>query len=276
MKSAESIFVVLVPLLLAGSVACGPAFSAGEPIADAGGAAGDAASLGGAAGGLAMAGRAGAPAGGAAGSEAALGGLGGMPQAGSDSGGGGSVAGAPDSGAPPCADAVSVSGGYYSIGRDRCLRTTETFDTITCANWGSTIIRVNGAQAACNKQGAFPPPIDGYNYFELVGTGPTAGQLRWLTLHAVVPCKDPVTLPSTMKSVMLAAPALCIRTSSDFNAISGVGMEDRTVRINGVAVPNNTQVGFPPSTDGYNYIDVSAGSDPNARLSWSHVTIAQG
>lgn len=247
--------------------ACGPAFSAGDPDVSLGGAAGadEAAPAG--AGGAGTGGVTETPPGGAGGALGA---------AGTPSAGTGGLAGAPGAPVPPCADALSVSGGYQAVSRERCLRTDEPFDTITCTNWGSTIIKVNGVQAACNKQGAFPPALDGYSYFELVGNGPIAGQLRWLTLKPIVPCKDPVTFSSVMKSTSLGTPALCIRTNADFNAISGVGMEDRKVRINGILVPNNTQVGFPPSTDGYTYIDVSAGSDPNARLSWSHVTIAQG
>lgn len=243
--------------------ACGPAFSAGDPQVSSGGTAGGTPIVAAGEGGAVAAAAAGAPSGGG----------GAAPLAGSDSGGAGGLPGAP---VPPCADALPVSGGYNAVSRERCLRTDEAFDTITCTNWGSTIIKVNGAQAACNKQGTFPPPIDGYNYLELVGDGPIAGQLRWLTLKPIVPCKNPVAFPSTMRSTSLGTPAICIRTSADFNAISGVGMEDRTVRINGTTVPDNTQVGFPPSTDGYTYIEVSAGSDPNARLSWSHVTIAQG
>lgn len=247
--------------------ACGPAFSGEERVGEDAGAPNDAAG----AAGLPLAdggGGSSAAGAGTVGSGGSVTPSGGAPQAGAAAGGAEAM--------PPCDGAVDVHGGYLAVGADRCLRTEETFDTLTCTNWGKTIIRINGMQAACNAQGNFPPPIDGYNYIELAATGSAAGQLRWLTLAPVVPCKSPVTIPSTMSSVKLGMDAMCIRTSGVFNAVSDVAMTDRTIRINGVTVPHNTQVGFPPSTDGYNYIEISAGSDPNALFSWSFMKIAEG
>lgn len=264
MKSIASAFLIVVALA---SAACGPAFTAGEADEAIAGAAGTSVAMGNAgAAGDAAAGVAGTAGGAGAGAGGETAGSAGLAE----------TAGMPAEPAPPCDDAVTVYGGYHAADAARCLRTEEIFDTITCTNWGSTIIRVNGLQVACNQQGVFPPAIGGFNYFELVGQASPSGQLRWLTLAPIVPCKNPVTLTSTTHSVALDANAICLRTSSELNTVGGIGMEDRTLRINGVPVPNNTQVGFPPSTDGYNYIEVSAGALENARLSWSFVRIAQG
>lgn len=162
--------------VLAFMPACGAPFTAGlfTEGGEAGGAleagaAGSAGSGTGAQAGSLGAGSGGAPQGGA-GAPAAT--------AGVDSGAAGAAPLAP----PPCAHAVdTVSPGYLSLGRDSCYRTKEVFDTITCigTDWDKRTIKVNGQLAVCNETQPFPPPYEGYNYFEITGAPPDAAALRW-------------------------------------------------------------------------------------------------
>ena len=62
-----------------------------------------------------------------------------------------------------------------------CLRTTETFNTIGCSNWGGRTVKVNGVVATCNVKGAFAPPIEGYNYFEISAGDVDFAALVWYT-----------------------------------------------------------------------------------------------
>ena len=62
-----------------------------------------------------------------------------------------------------------------------CLRTIENFNTIGCSNWGGRTVKVNGALATCNLKGAFPPPTEGYNYFEISAGDVDFAALVWYT-----------------------------------------------------------------------------------------------
>ena len=121
-------------------------------------------------------------------SGAATGGHSGTSPGGS-AGLGGSVAasgasGASGAGSGPCADPKDVSGGKTNnLGTKGavCLRTTESFNTIGCSNWGGRTVKVNGQLATCNLKGAFAPPIEGYNYFEISSGDVDFAALVWYT-----------------------------------------------------------------------------------------------
>jgi hypothetical protein len=63
-----------------------------------------------------------------------------------------------------------------------CLRTKETFNSITCSNWAGRTLQVNGVLTPCTgSKTTFAPPIDGYNYFDVsAGTLSYAG-FAWYT-----------------------------------------------------------------------------------------------
>jgi hypothetical protein len=195
--------VLLLPLA---SAACGAPFTAGELFPPTG-EAGDA---------QASAGAAGVPsAGGAAGDGTSGGGFGGVlvPPSGGETGvggsastagafGGGAGAGAPSGGAPstyvPCANPRTVVGGPTGgvsgnlgvmgssspNGPAACIRTPDIFNFLTCTGIPRDSndvveLRVNGAVAQCSLVASYPPPIDGYTYFE-VGAGSADGSFfRW-------------------------------------------------------------------------------------------------
>ena len=64
-------------------------------------------------------------------------------------------------------DVTGGKSGNFGTTGPVCLRTTETFNTIGCSNWGGRTIKVNGVLATCNVKGTFAPMIDGYNYFDV-------------------------------------------------------------------------------------------------------------
>ncbi len=259
-------------LILVGLSACGPAFHAdfseksGAPSGEAGeaGAAGESA----------------APEAGAAGLGAA--GSGGMSPgaAGASAGGTPSVAGAGTGGAPPvptepCAHPVLVTGGVFTVTDATCYRTTADFDTVTCTGWEGRTLKINGAVATCNRQGSHPPAYDGYNYFEISGGIPAVGQLRWFFLNLTVPCRHPKTVSGGSSGKLGTTEAVCLRTLEAFNATDSSGMDDRKLTVNNLQIPGHMQAGFPPTTDaeGYNYIEIGAGSDPLAALTWKLVPL---
>lgn len=169
--------ISLIPalLLLLSSVACGAPFTAGELLPT-----GEAGTVD-----TGSAGAASAPStGGASGGGTSAAGFGGMAvaHAGDTGTSGGGMGGALSQGAP-CADPVdTISPGYLALGTATCYRTREAFDTITCSptkGWAERTLRVNGQLAVCDKKQAFPPAIDGYNYFEITGAPPGADWIRW-------------------------------------------------------------------------------------------------
>ena len=99
------------------------------------------------------------------------------------SGGAGGASGASNSG--PCAAPKDVSGGKSdNLGTTGavCLRTSETFNTIGCSNWGGRTIKVNGVVAPCvGVKATFAPAIDGYNYFEVSAGDVDFAAFVWYT-----------------------------------------------------------------------------------------------
>jgi len=69
------------------------------------------------------------------------------------------------------------SGGFGTTGAV-CLRTTETFNTVGCSNFGGRTVKVNGVLATCGAKTAFPPAIGGYNYFDV-----SAGTLDYASIY---------------------------------------------------------------------------------------------
>ena len=87
-------------------------------------------------------------------------------------------------GTGPCAMPMAVSGGKTNnLGTTGavCLRTSETFNTIGCSNWGGRTIKVNGVLATCNVKTTFAPAIDGFNYFEISAGDVDFAALVWYT-----------------------------------------------------------------------------------------------
>ena len=84
----------------------------------------------------------------------------------------------------PCANAKDVTGGKSdNLGTTDavCMRTTETFNTIGCSNWGGRSIKVNGVLATCNVKTTFAPMIDGFNYFEVSAGDVAFAAFVWYT-----------------------------------------------------------------------------------------------
>lgn len=105
-----------------------------------------------------------------------------VPAAGAAGTSGGGSGGTPVLDTPPCAHAIdTVSPGSLSLGKDTCYRTKEAFDTIDCLGrgWVSRTLKINGVLAECNQTQVFAPPVNGYNYFELVGPYADSDELLW-------------------------------------------------------------------------------------------------
>lgn len=259
---AKQVLCVVLLLLLS---ACGPAFQAGSfEDAEAGAAGREAAAgfagLGTAGSALGLAGAGGASAGSAGAASA---------------GSAGSEPGWPVPATEPCSNPVEF-GASLSVGTDTCYRTGRDFDTLFCENWEGRSLKINGAPAVCNRQGTHPPAYDGWNYFEISGGKPSLGRLTifFLNNRRTVPCKSPITV-SGGEVTLGTKGALCLRTTELFNSTVSTGMDDRKLIVNGQPIPMNMQAGFPPSTepDGSNYIEVSAGADPNAILAWQEIPL---
>jgi len=72
---------------------------------------------------------------------------------------------------------LGIPGSSHNDGPAACLRTTESFDTVTCE--GVPPFTVNGVPAVCNAKASYPPPIDGYNYFDIPAGSVDGAVFRW-------------------------------------------------------------------------------------------------
>ncbi len=108
-------------------------------------------------------------------------------KAGTSSGGdGGSAAGSDGgsggAGTMPCADPKDVTGGQSGNFKTKaavCFRTKESFNTVGCSNFAGRTMKVNGALAMCMVKTAFPPAIDGWNYFDVSAGDSVDANFAW-------------------------------------------------------------------------------------------------
>ena len=172
-----------------GNAGASPMTSVGGALGSSGTPAGGAAHAGSNSGSAGASG--GRPAGGSPGVAGAAGASNGGHSGTSSGSGGASAGGQGEAGAAgesgtggPCANPKDVSGGKtnnFGTTGAVCFRTTETFNTIGCSNWGGRTIKVNGVLATCNVKGTFAPMIDGYNYFDVSAGDVDFAAFVWYT-----------------------------------------------------------------------------------------------
>jgi hypothetical protein len=185
--------LVLVVLSVLSLVGCGDAFTAGEfsqsgvaGVASAGAVGTD------------QAGSAGLAA--ASGASQAIAGSSGATSAGAGDTDVGGVGGATVAQAP-CAPAIDTTHqGYLALQGYPCYRTKEIFDTIYCGGpgWATRTLKVNGRLVECNTRQTFAPTFEGYNYFEIEGSGGQVGGsdwLRWSVAGSPMSCWTQVYTP---------------------------------------------------------------------------------
>jgi hypothetical protein len=111
---------------------------------------------------------------------------GGKAGTGSSGAGGSSVAGAGGgSAAGYCDNPVDLPATAMNTGNigtaAACFRTKATFNTIVCSNMADRTVKVNGMLAMCSVKTAFPPAIDGWNYFDITAGAMSYAQLGWFS-----------------------------------------------------------------------------------------------
>lgn len=84
------------------------------------------------------------------------------------------------------------------------------------------------------------------------------------------PCAPAVDV-STKSTLDLGVSAVCLKTTADFNYLACSNWDARIIKLNGIESPCWTGLATQKPIDGYNYIEISAGTSQKANLAWSHL-----
>jgi len=100
--------------------------------------------------------------------------------------------------------------------------------------------------------------------------GAVAGATGTAGGGATGPCDNPVDVPAgTMNTGNFnSLEAKCFRTKSTFNNVGCSNFQGRTLKVNNVATTCPSMGTFAPMSDGYTYLDASAGSNLSASIYW--------
>jgi len=81
------------------------------------------------------------------------------------------------------------------------------------------------------------------------------------------PCANPVDVANGNSGGFKTTGAVCLRTTEDFTTLGCSNMDGRTIKVNGVTAACGNGP-FAPKIGGYNYFDISAGTNDYASIYW--------
>lgn len=85
----------------------------------------------------------------------------------------------------------------------------------------------------------------------------------------VAPCENAKDVTGGQSGNFNTTGAVCLRTKETFNTVGGCyGWDGRTIKVNGMLATCMVKATFPAAIDGWNYFDVTAGSNEFAGFSW--------
>ena len=85
----------------------------------------------------------------------------------------------------------------------------------------------------------------------------------------IAPCENAKDVTGGQSGNFNTKGAVCLRTKETFNTVGGCyGWDGRTIKVNGTVATCMVKTTFPAAIDGWNYFDVSAGTNEFAGFSW--------